>query len=262
MYFYLYDAFLKGNKYNKLLADIEARLIDLSIQGRTSKLNILNDMREVIVDAVKRGAETVVVLGDDKTVGRAINAIANLNVTLGVIPVGQGSHMIAHYLGIPHGVEACDVLSKRIKENIDAAYVNGNYFTFYLKALSPAVKIVDSSRAYTITPLSPHAEIFVCNFKPKELQIEAFPASFFVPHDGRLELAISNNSFISKLFSKSAKRVGEYTILPFEKIRLEPINPDVEVKLMLDGEKIIKAPVEIEVVPRKIMVIVGKERKF
>jgi diacylglycerol kinase (ATP) len=222
-------------------------------------------MREVIADAVKRGAETVVVLGDDKTVGRAINAIANLNITLGVIPVGQGQHMIAHYLGIPYGVEACDVLSKRIKENIDAAHVNGNYFTFYLKTLSSAVKIVDTSRAYTITPLSPHAEVFVCNFKPKELQIEAVPASFFVPHDGRMEVvvsALSKDSFISKLFSKSAKQVGDYTILPFEKIRLEPITADGDVKLMLDGEKIIKAPVEIEVMPRKIMIIVGKERRF
>src|SRR3989338_6787266 len=100
MYFYVYDSFLQDKKYAKILAEIEAKLIDLSIQGRTTKLNILNDMRELIGDAVRRGAETVVVLGDDKTVGRAINAIANLNVTLGVIPVGQGSHMIAHYFGI------------------------------------------------------------------------------------------------------------------------------------------------------------------
>lgn len=265
MYFYLYDAFLQDKKYSKLLADIEARFIDLSIQGRVSRLNILNDMREMVIDAVKRGAETVVVVGDDRTVGRAINAIVNLNVTLGIIPVGSGHHIFAQHLGIPVGLPACEVLSKRIKESIDAAHVNGNYFVFYLKALSPDIKIIDSEGNYAITPMSANAEIFVCNFKPPEFSIEALPASFFIPHDGRLELVVhtkEQKSLMNKLFFKSGKEVGDYTIVPFRKIRLEPAHKNADAKLVLDGDRIIKPPVTVEVAPQKVVVIVGRERMF
>ena len=152
MYFYIYDGFLQDKKYSKLLSEIEARLIDLSIQGKTARLHMLNNMKELISDEVKRGAETVVVLGDDKTVTKAINAIADLDVALGIIPIG-GDHVLADYLGIPFGLPACDVLSKRVKERIDIAKVNANYFAFYLKALSPYLKIIAPDGGYKISPL-------------------------------------------------------------------------------------------------------------
>jgi diacylglycerol kinase family enzyme len=266
MYFYLYDSFLQDKKYDKLIGEIEARLIDLSIQGRTAKLNILNDMKETIADAVKHGAQTVVVLGDDKTVSKAINSIVDLEVILGIIPLGR-EHTLTGHLGIPEGIAACEVLSQRLKEQIDVARVNGNYFTFYLKALSPNIKIISPDRKYSITPMSPDMQISVCNFKPSDFKLlkEEPCSSFFVPQDGRLELVIKgtpDSSLLDKIFSKKVNKIGDYTILPFQKIRLESSQPDKEVKLILDSDKIIKTPAEIEVLPRKVKVIVGKERVF
>ena len=267
MYFYLYDSFLQDKKYNKLLSEIEARVIDLSIQGRTTKLNILNDMKETIADAAKRGAQTVVVLGDDKTVSKAINSIVDLEVILGIIPLGR-ENTLARHLGIPDGIAACEVLSQRIKEQIDVARVNGNYFTFYLKALLPNIKIISPDRKYSITPLSPDMQISVCNFKPSDFKLlrEETGSSFFIPQDGRLELVIKgppDSSLLDKIFSKKVDKIGDYTILPFEKIRLESAQPDQqEVKLILDSDKIIKTPAQIEVLPRRVKVIVGKERLF
>lgn len=265
MYFYLYDSFLQDKKYDKLLGDIEARLIDLSIQGRTSKLNILNDMKEMITDMVRQGAGTVVVLGDDKTVSKAINSIVGLEVILGIIPIGCKNTLAGH-LGIPEGLAACEVLSQRIKERIDVAHVNGNYFTFYLKALSADIKIVSPDKEFRLTPLSSKMQIYVCNFKPSEFKYkDQSKAGFFVPQDGRLEVVLKrahDTSLLNKIFAKQVDIIGDYTILPFQKIRLESANPEQEVKLMLDHDKIIKTPVEIEVLPRKVTVIVGKERLF
>ena len=264
MYFYVYDSFLQDKKYAKILAEIEAKLIDLSIQGRTTKLNILNDMRELIGDAVRRGAETVVVLGDDKTVSKALQGVADLNVTVGFIPVGSGPHALARYIGIPEGIAACEVVSRRIKERIDIARVNGNYFAFYLKSLSPHIKIVSPDRKYSITPIATNAEVYICNFKPAELDLEYQHTQFFKPQDGKLELVVNTvpeSSFFNKFFKTTATS-GEYTILSFEKIRLEQERPEYDVRLVLDGDKIIKPPVEITVVPQKVEVIVGTERLF
>lgn len=265
MYFYLYDSFLQNKKYNKLLSEIEACLIDLGIQGRTGKLNILNNIKEVINDAVKRGAETIVVLGDDKTVSKAINSIIDLDATLGIIPIGR-DNALAAYLGIPQGLAACNILSKRIKERIDVAMVNGNYFAFYLKAMSPNIKIVSANGEFSLTPLSPDMKIYICNFKPAELELkEKPPASFFMPQDGHLELVIqgaNQSSLINKLFAKTADRISDCTILPFRKIKFESIDPESGVKLMLDNDKIIKTPAQIEILPKRATVIVGNKRHF
>ena len=268
MYYYLYDSFLQDKKYSRLLGDIEARLIDLSIQGRSTKLNILNDIKELISDAVKQGAETVVVLGDDRTVSKAISAVMHLDVVLGIIPIGSNNYL-ANYLGIPEGLGACDVLSKRVKENIDIAKVGANYFAFYLKTLSPDIKIISADGSYSITPMSPSLSVYICNFRPDEIDVETDSNQhFFIPHDGRLELVIKSagkSSFLNKLFSKGSSefdQIGQYTIMPFKKIRIESSKPNVDVKLSLDNDRIIKAPVEIEVLPKKVTLIVGKQRMF
>ena len=267
MYFYLYDAFLQDKKYTKLLSEIEARLIDLSIQGRTTKLNILNDIKELILDAVKHGAETVVVLGDDKTISKAIGAVVNLPVTLGIIPIGD-NNLLAKYLGIPEGLAACEVLSKRVKEQLDLGKVGNHHFAFYLKALSPHIKIISANDQYTITPMSSNMEVYICNFRPADVQLStAGQKKFLVPHDGYLEVVIKNlriPSLLNKIFLKDNRHQnqdGQYTILPFKKIKLEA-EGDHDVKLVLDDDRIIKPPVEIEVLPRKINLIVGRERTF
>lgn len=265
MYFYLYDAFVQDKKYAKLLAEIDARLIDLSIQGRTSRLTILNDMRELISDAVKRGVDTVVVLGDDKTVTRAIGAIAELNVTLGVIPIGDNI-AVARYLGIPEGVAACEVLGKRVRERIDIGKAGSNYFAFYLHALSPHVRILSALREYALTILSDDAEFFVCNFLPRALEREAsYQASFFMPHDGKFEVVVkerARGSLIDRWMRKNGDEKCEYTILPFTTLRIEADTPERDVRLVLDNDKVIKPPVDVVVLPKKVTVIVGKDRTF
>jgi len=266
MYFYLYDSFLQEKKYAKTLAEIEARLIDLSIQGRTARLTILNDMKEMIYDAVRAGTNTVVVLGDDKTVSKALHAVTDLDVTLGIIPI-DNSQTLAKYLGIPAGLAACEILSKRIKEKIDVARINGNHFAFYLKALSNKLKIVSPDQKYSLTPLSQESEIFICNFKPKEINLQSEKTKkFFAPQDGKLELVIYNpdrKSIFNKFFQKNSLQTKEgYTILPFQEICLENAKPDYSVRLKLDNDKIIKAPAKIQVIPKRVTVIVGRERRF
>ena len=60
MYFYFYDTFVSDKKNEQLLGKIENRLIELGINGRTEKLTVLKNMKELIEDAIKKGAHTIV----------------------------------------------------------------------------------------------------------------------------------------------------------------------------------------------------------
>lgn len=264
MYFYLYDSFLQEKKYVKELAKIEGRLIDLTIQGKIIKLNVLSHIKELIYSAVRAGAETVVVLGNDKTISQAIASAVDLNITLGIIPLGR-QNSLGKLLGIPKGLKACEILAKRIKERIDVARIGGNYFVFCLKALSPYIKIFSPDNQYCLSLLSPKMEAGIYNFRPSEVKLEVNQpkADFFIPQDGYMELVVKDLSCpIDKILFKKKGELGKYTILPFKHIRLEPSVLKKDVRLLLDGYKIIKAPVEVEVLAGKINVIVGRERQF
>src|SRR3989339_705292 len=118
MYLYIYDSFLNHKKYTDLLTKIEKRITDLGIKGKVAKLSVLKNMKELILDGVREGVQTVVVIGNSQSFTKVINIVANLDVTLALIPVENDSN-IAKVLGIAPGVLACDVLASRIIKKIE-----------------------------------------------------------------------------------------------------------------------------------------------
>src|SRR3989339_1961009 len=127
MYLYIYDSFLNDKKYSDLLISIEKRLTDLGIKGKIARLSILKNMKEMIMDGVKEGVQTVVAIGNAQTFAKVINVVADLDVALGLIPV-DNNNPIAKVLGIPPKVMACDVLASRIIKKIDLGKINNYYF--------------------------------------------------------------------------------------------------------------------------------------
>src|SRR3989344_4911991 len=118
MYYYLYDPQLSDKKYNNIIARIETRLTDLGINGKINRLSFLKNINQVLAEEIKRGVKTIIIVGDDKTIGQVINLIADFNVTIGVIPIGPNNN-IARLLGLPSEESACDVISSRIIKKID-----------------------------------------------------------------------------------------------------------------------------------------------
>jgi hypothetical protein len=162
MYYYLFDSPLADNKYSSIVNRIEFRIIELGINGRMDRLTILKNMRELIESAIKRGAETIVVVGDDTAVARAVSIVARYNVTLGIIPVGP-HQLIARALGIPEGEAACDVLSKRVVRTIDLGKVNDQYFLFSLDIPAQDVT-VECDGHYRVSLLGLPRPFSICNW--------------------------------------------------------------------------------------------------
>lgn len=250
MYYYLFDSSLTDKKHEALLNRIEFRIIELGINGRMDKLSILKNMKELIESAIKRGAETVVIVGDDAAVAKAVSIVAPYNVTLGIIPVGQ-SLRIARTLGLPEGEQACDVLSKRVVRTIDLGKANDQYFLFSLDVPGQGVTIECDGR-YRVSLTGTPRPFSICNFRPDHTR-----ATFGSPEDGLLEAVIEEAPSGFLFWRKPELRP---TVLPLKKAKINCAESSIA--LLLDGSTVVKTPAIVEVVPRKLRVIVGKDRRF
>lgn len=262
MYFYLYDSFLRNKKYEKALAAIEARVADLGIKGRVVKLTILQQLEETIREAIDRGAKTIVVVGNDKTVSGAVSVLANhKNVILGIVPVDEENE-IAKTLGIPREDLACDVISNRLIDVLDVGKINGQYFLGKIEIEDGGVN-VECEGLYKIKQRGDLDKIFVCNFG-------YFEGKKANPKDGALDIFFKPGEGDKKtIFSFLKKKMKEVdSFFANRLIKITSTMPDEkyggikEKPLNVDDIKVIKTPAMIEVVPKRLRVIVGKERVF
>lgn len=262
MYFYLYDSFLRDKRYEKVLGLIEARVADLGIKGRTVKLTVLQQLEESLKEAIDRGAKTIIIVGNDKTVSRAINIIAGFkNVTLGIIPIG-GDNEMAKILGIPTEELACDVISNRLIDILDVGRINEQYFLGKVEIGNGGVSL-ECDGVYRIEPREEVKKIIINNFGYySERRIN--------PKDGSLEILIKQGIKKRKGFFYFFKEKGDGfdSIFVNKYIRITSTLVDEkdggtkEKPINIDNVKIIKTPAKIDVAPRRLKVIVGKERKF
>lgn len=257
MFFYLYDSFLTNKKYEKLLHQIEARGTDLGINGKIGKLNFLNNIKELVEDAIKWGSRTIIAVGNDKTVSQLVDIVPRFpKVTLGIIPIGPDNN-IAQSLGIPTGELACDVLSNRLIDILDLGKINEHFFLCSVRINRQDIAL-ECDKHYRIVPRLKNQQIAICNFgyffkqktNPKDGTLETIVAR---PPTGFTSVFKKNNYLRDSLFLTKTINVSRVPKRSEEKR---------EITLLVDECRIVKTPAIVEVVPHKLKVIVGKERRF
>lgn len=254
MYVYLYDSFVTGKKYEAELARVETRIAQLGLRGPTEKLSILKNVRGIVRDAVRRGAETFVVVGNDDTMAKVVSLIAQEPMTLGFIPLGpkQGT---AELLGIPVGEAACDILSKRLIRELDLGKVNDVYFLFSLE-LPKAPAQLECDSQYVVSATDARMGLRICNVG-YGVGTNATLARLCDPQDGVLEAVVTRKER-GLLFW--GEREATDSVFPIRRARIH--SPSESLSLLLDGQTVVKTPATVEVAPRKLRVIVGRKRKF
>ncbi len=255
MYLYIYDSYLNNKKYEITLNKIEARLSDLGINGRIAKMTILKNMKETIEDGIKKGVETVVAVGNDQTLFDVIRIVAGQPIIVGYIPVGAKSK-IANFLDIPAEEKACDVLSARLSERVDIGKINNHYFLSSVEVEQGEVSIECDGR-YWITPKNPKNSVQICNF---DHITQTGKNTFSNPQDGRMEVVIKPAGHTKGFFGFTGKVSNKGSIFPVRRLKI--VSQAESVPVAVDGENVAKTPVTIEVVPRKLNIIVGKKRMF
>lgn len=254
MYFYFYDKFVQDKQHDAVVAAVESRLIELGINGRVEKLSIFKNVQELVADAVKKGATTVVAVGNDTTFTTVANIVAHHQVTLGFIPVVEGSRF-AQVLGIPTGAGACDVLSKRLCETIDLGKVRDHYIVGCLRVLQPSGVTLRCDDQYTISTTAATTEVRIMNVG----DVFDLPSPRIMNStDGRLDVVIAPVVETGVLRKKKVRHEEKETVIPIEHLRVDVASGSVQ--LQVDNGVTITTPCEVTVVPQALTLIVGRDR--
>ncbi|MDD5071669.1 MAG: diacylglycerol kinase family protein [Patescibacteria group bacterium] len=257
MHIYIYDEYVNTKKYDNALARVETRITDLGLNGKIIRLGLLRNINEAVENEIKRGAKTIIAVGNDKTVHKIINAIASAEINnqmiaetpLGIIPIGNLGNSIAETLGIGREEEAGDVLSARRIEKLDIAQAGNNYFVSQAQIASQGTTL-EIGKDYSIEIMEP-GEINIINLSTfSDLPEKTKPN----PKDGILELYIKTKGGrkLTKL-----RPTANQSFFSLKKLTI--INQ--KYPLVLDNAVEVPTPAEISV-NRSLNVIVGKERRF
>ena len=127
MHVYIYDDYVSAKKYDNTLAHIETRITDLGLNGKIIRLGVMKNVAEAVAGEIKRGAKTIIAVGNDQTINKIINSVAlfairnqvKATVPLGLITVGDKGNSIAPALGVALDEKGCDALSARRIAKLD-----------------------------------------------------------------------------------------------------------------------------------------------
>ncbi|MFA6306532.1 MAG: diacylglycerol kinase family protein [Patescibacteria group bacterium] len=249
MNIFVYDSFLNQKKYDRLLARVETRITDLGLNGKISRLSPTRNIQETISSELRRGAKTIIAVGNNKIVNQIINSLAGSQVPLGIIPIGEDNNQIAKSLGIESAEAACDILSARLLVKLDLGLANQTYFLSNI-SINNQGTVIDMNKNYTIETTE-KGLIYIFNLIGEQIKLP--PNVKFIPDDGLLELVV--NTYGNKNFFT---RQDHQSIFKIKKITIH----NLKHQLLLDGSIPINAPAEITVVKKHLNVIVGKNRSF
>lgn len=257
MYVYLYDNFLRQNRYESALKSIETKLTDYGIAGKIIRLQNFTNAEWVIEDEIRKGAKTVIIMGNDSTFGHVLSRGASCDVLFGFIPIGP-ENSIAEVLGIPSGVEAADVLAKRRVVKLDVGWFNNRYFVSKLY-IPPSFISVEYDERFKVESSTKKMELVVCNLQPfhwkKSVGMEQ--KEYIVhPQDGKLE------AFLRPVLKKTlfrAERLEDPSIFPFEEMVVQGATP---FEVQADGKISKETKITIKLAKKRIQMIVGRSRRF
>lgn len=255
MHFYFYDKFTAEKEYEPELTKIETRLIELGINGRVEKLSIFKNARELVEDGIKKGAHTVVAVGDDATFASLVNIVAPYDVALGFIPVVEGSRF-AEVLGMPVGEEACTTLSRRLHTTVDVGKVHDYYFLGSLELPSHRQLSIRCDGMYSVKTTAEMNRVRIMNLG--DILGEEQPRLTNAV-DGWLELVVSPG-IETGVFRKKRQRKGNESVFPVKKVEVKAGSETLA--LNADGVTTINTPCTVEAVPDALKLIVGRDRKI
>jgi len=259
MHIYIYDTFVNQKKYDATAARIETRITDLGLNGKIVRLGVMNSVDEVIENEMKKGAKTIIVVGNNNIFNKAVNAVARTSeevtltkrVPLGFIPVGKKDNDIAGFFGMGFEEEACSIISARRIQKLDLGLANNYYFLTEATIPTQGTNI-EIDQSYSLQN-GENGDISIINFATNTTLPKNFSSS---AQDSVLDLYIEKKK--DKKFFRKNRESSKQSIIPFKSLTIinktKPVTIDRTVK--------INTPVNIQIAKQKIDLIVGKGRDF
>lgn len=256
MYFYFYDESTKQKKHLNELRLIETSLIDLGISGRIEKVSPFSGIRDQLSNAIKQGVTTVVVVGEDTTFAEAVDVVAKHDgVALAFIALDKQS-IYAQVLGMPIGSAACEVISKRLYQTVDLGRANNTHFLGAMRVPTGPSLHIRCDDQYTITRTDKADMITIQNIGDV---LRDGPEDLFPAHDTQLRLVIESQQKRG-FFRRNTEAELTTSVLPVKYLDIQA--PNDSLTLEADHTISVTAPCRVTVDPKKMRLIVGRERSI
>lgn len=239
MHVYIFDEFLNAKKYEKTVAGIETRITDLGLQGKNRHVGTLKSLASIVNDELRTNPTTLIAVGNDQTFGHILNAVKDLPITLGYIPVGTKGVDLARFLGIESEEQACTVLSARLTEPVRPGLCNNSGLFLRQAHIPSGETLMEINGNYTL------------DLAPGGL-VTFYAAGGRIPDTLDIHIDIEGRSFF-RAGEPSHSRISAKTVI---------LNNNNHLPLILDNAVEEKTPAEISIAPFTVTVIVGKSRQF
>ncbi len=245
MHLYIYDDFLEKSKYTKTVNKIETRITDLGLNGKIIRLSNLKNIESAIWNEIKRGARTLVVVGNDGSFNKILKTLLAKEVSFflneiffAFIPVENSQ--VALSLGIKSYTDACNILLARRTENIKIAKANNYYFLSQAEIFSKNI-IINIDDAYDIAS-NDKSSIYIINMPLFDIS-KSLPKKID-PRDENLHIYINSKG---------------HSFLSVKQIEVSSVD---EGYITLDNSTKIKLPCTLTMSDKGVNLIVGKKRVF
>ncbi len=252
------------------------------------------NLGDVIRERLKEGFDLVVAAGGDGTVSAVINGLIGTKIPLGIIPLGTGN-LLAKELHIPLEIkDAVAVISNsprykkidvmKIGERVFVLNVSVGYSPIVLRSTTTSQKNRFGNLAYFVNVL---IHLFRLRFRGFEIAVDGkintsravecivfnagalartlYPKGRDVSvDDGRLDVWVLSVKTVVDLFRylfyALVGRPGKLLPPMLSAERTVSIKSKISMLAQADGDGIGKTPVEIEVIPGELTVLVPDER--
>jgi len=276
-----------GGRAMRALPAVQSRLHELGLNHRITFTRDLTHACQAAREAAAAG-EVAVAFGGDGLIGAVAGALAGGDGVLGVLPGGRGNDF-ARTLGLPlKAVAACDVLATGTPRPLDLGRVGSKTFIgiascgFDSEAnrIANAARIVRGNLVYAYGALRALAswapatfEVEVDGGEPQSIHGYTVAAAnaraygggmLMAPqaslHDGLLDIVTISHMpkprllrLLPTVFFGAHVRQPEVEIRRGRRVRISASRPFT---VYADGDPIAELPVEIEVVPAAVRVLV------
>ena len=297
---FLYNPHSGKGRIAKKIAYIEKKLSEKYDEVDIVATQSVTDLETRVREGASR-YDVILFSGGDGTFNNVLHGVGEQNVTLGYLPSGTVND-VARSLGIPHSVKgALKVALNGVPQKLDCMRINGSHYAMYVTAAgaftsatysTPQTKKKKFGRiAYAIHALKKNMkfEVFpisgTCDGHKFESHgvlvlvmrgrsIAGFPINKEASmEDGTLEIALVKQAKKPNVFQKFGKYFSLASLLLFgvrikkrdiefmcgEDIR---IDTDENVVWDFDGEEGIRGNVHIELLRKRVTLIVPKNKKI
>ncbi len=268
MYYYIVDPQkISQKEFERVQNHLYSSLSEFRISGEVVRVTGLRTIQQLVENAFIHEAKTIVAVGDDQTLHQVINAIGKREIVVGYIPLIKTE--LGNIFGIKDIIQAAKTIASRRIEAVDLGVVNNNYFLSKLSfGTTPAGwrSINDNSFEFSFTVDDQYkASKKIIGGLIVNSRNSYADDKMSYPADGILDILLLPQISRWESFKYRAQiKDGTYDEIPKTSIvhakKIEIHSTGLTLKV---GDWVLaKTPAVIEVVPRSLKIIVGRERKF